>query len=133
MNVKDSEKKSFRPNVPMRRLCPWTMWPHTYKRIKAWEKGWKIAEREYTYSTRAMTMLTCTERSKLQVIERDGEFVGYKFACCENDNEINFYPVEGDSDEGEFHFGHFSGVDGWTVIGTKDLKLCLMELGITVE
>lgn len=57
---------------------------------------------------------------------------GLKYTCEENDNEIIFNKEAGEP-SGEFLFGHSTGVGGWTVIGEKDLKLCLMELGITIE
>ena len=53
---------------------------------------------------------------------------GTIYSCTENDNEIIY-----NKEDGEFLIGHSSGIGGWVVIGEKDLKLCLMELGITVE
>jgi len=70
---------------------------------------------------------TADRKNKLKKTKK-----GLKFLCSENDNEIIFHKEEGE-ESGEFHFGHTSGVGGWTVIGESDLKLCLMELGITVE
>lgn len=71
------------------------------------------------------------DKKKLQIIkDKSGGIIGHKFLCEENDNRIKFYHVDGDVDDGEFHFGHPSEIGGWTVIGKKDLFKCLEILEI---
>jgi len=70
------------------------------------------------------------KKDKLEIIKKGEGIIGHKFMCQENDNEIKFFHVDGDVDDGEFHFGNADGIGGWTIIGKKDLFACLKELEI---
>ena len=50
------------------------------------------------------------------------------YKCTENDNTIEYR-----KEDNEFYIGNESGVGGYWVIGEQDLKLALMEFGITIE
>ncbi len=65
---------------------------------------------------------------RLDSVKDENKEKGMKYLCEENDNTIEYRPLDS-----EFYIGHESGVGGYWVIGEQDLKLALMEFGITIE
>ncbi|MDP8268308.1 MAG: hypothetical protein P9L97_06215 [Candidatus Tenebribacter davisii] len=66
-----------------------------------------------------------------EIITKGENVIGHKYLCTENDNEIEFYHVDGDVNDGEFRIGT-QGMGIWTVIGKKDLFNFFAELGFKI-